>query len=91
MSITKEIKARVERELTPVHYELINESDLHLGHAGHDGSGESHFKLLVVSSRFDECNRVQRTRVVNKLLLDLFDKGLHALSLSLKTPEEHKK
>ena len=86
MTITDLIKQIVNEELKPEHFELINESNKHIGHAGHDGSGESHFKLIIVSDVFDGCNRVQMHRIVNKLLNPLFAKGLHALSLELKAP-----
>ena len=89
MSIASEIKRIVQEKFEPTHFELINESDLHKGHAGHDGSGDSHFKLIIVSKAFFEHNRVQRSRQVYSLLNPLFDKGLHALSLKLYTPEEY--
>ena len=90
MSITALIKQKIEDNLKPVHFEIINESDRHIGHAGHDGSGESHFKLMVVSSAFDGCSRVQRHRQVYDLLDGAFSMGLHALSMQLYTPSEYK-
>lgn len=88
MSIEAQIKQKIEEGLELDHFELINESEHHLGHAGHDGSGDSHFKLMVVSPQFESCNRIQRQRIVFSLLKPLFDKGLHALSLDLKSPSE---
>ncbi|WP_133129468.1 BolA family protein [Legionella yabuuchiae] len=49
---------------------------------------ETHFKVTVVSSLFENTTRVNRHRLINTLLKDEFDKGLHALSLHLYTPEE---
>ena len=86
MTITDLIKQKVNSELHPTHFELINDSHKHLGHAGHDGSGESHFRLIITSPAFDGCNRIQMHRMVNNLLKPLFEKGLHALSLDLKAP-----
>ena len=91
MSISKEIEDIIRSALNPIHLEVINESHKHIGHAGHDGSGESHFKLIVVSSGFESYSRIQRHRRVNSLLMSLFDKGLHALSLNLKAPSEFNK
>lgn len=88
MSIAKEIEDILRPALNPTHLEIINESDKHVGHAGHDGSGDSHFKLIVVSIRFQNLSRVDRGRLVNSFLSPLFSKGLHALSFTLKTPEE---
>src|SRR5262245_44093483 len=50
------IKARLQESLKPQHLELVNESARHRGHAGDDDSGESHFKLIVVSSHFEGMN-----------------------------------
>lgn len=87
MTITEQIKEKIEREFAPTHFEIINDSHKHIGHAGHDGSGESHFRLVVVSPAFTGCSRIQMHRMVNDLLKPLFSKGLHALSLDLKAPD----
>lgn len=49
---------------------------------------ETHFKVIAVSSMFENLNRVARHRLLNSLLQDEFDSGLHALSLHLFTPDE---
>ena len=87
MTIEEQIKALVEERLAPVSYQLINESAKHVGHAGDDGSGQTHFNLVVVSSVFDGMSRVQCHQYVNSMLEGLFDKGLHAISLKLSSPQ----
>ena len=82
------IKQIVEENLSPTHYELINESHKHAGHAGDDGSGQTHYKLIVVSSIFGVCSRVERQRMVMEHLKPAFSKGLHAISMKLSTPDE---
>ncbi|MGH1399049.1 MAG: BolA family protein [Alphaproteobacteria bacterium] len=91
MRIEDEIKRIIETELAPAHLEVINESGKHIGHAGDDGSGQTHFKLVVVHERFEGQSRVERQKTINKMLVSLFDKGLHALSMQLYTPQEYKK
>jgi BolA protein len=88
MSISALIKQVVEENLSPSHVELVNDSHKHVGHAGHDGSGESHFTLIVVSTAFEGCNRIQRHRMVYDLVNPLFSRGLHALSMRLYSPKE---
>ena len=90
MNVTTQIKEKIEKDFKPEHFEIINQSDKHIGHAGHDGSGESHFKLIVVSRVFCGYNRIQRHRMVNKALETLLPSKIHALSLSLHTPSEYK-
>lgn len=82
---------RALREGLDIHHlEIVNESNLHKGHAGDDGSGQTHFKLIVVSSDFDGCNRIQRQQKVNGLLKGAFDAGLHAISMGCMTLREFK-
>ncbi len=63
--------------------DVINESDLHSGHASSPGTGQSHFRVSIVSNDFRGMSRIQRHQAVNKVVSHLFDKGLHALSLDL--------
>lgn len=88
MSMDKEIKQVITHDFAPDHLEVINESHKHKGHAGDDGSGETHYKLIVVTGKFSGKSRIERHKEVNKSVGTLFDKGLHALSLKLYTPEE---
>ena len=86
--ITAELTRRLEAALSPVELTLQNDSDQHAGHAGHDGSGESHFSLLVVSDAFAGLNRVQRQRLVFQAVGDLMDGRVHALQIQALTPDE---
>ncbi|MEC7726590.1 MAG: BolA family protein [Planctomycetota bacterium] len=86
--VTTELTRRLEAALAPLHLELRNDSDQHAGHAGHDGSGESHFALTVVSRAFDGLNRVQRQRLVFRAVGDLMHDKVHALQIQAKTPDE---
>jgi BolA protein len=90
MLIEDEIKHVIQEEFNPQLVEVINESSKHIGHAGDDGSGQTHFKVKVVAEAFKECNRIQRQRMVNAVVGGLFTKGLHALSLQILTPDEYK-
>ena len=65
-----------------------NGGGLHAGHAGNKGGG--HYAILLVSEQFVGVSRLQRQRVVQDLLADLFaDKKIHALSIVAKTPDEY--
>lgn len=85
------IKEKLENGLQISHLEIINESAKHKGHAGDNGSGQTHFKLIVVSDAFEGQTRIQRHYLVYSLLDIAFKQGLHALSMSLMTPEEFAK
>lgn len=79
---------KVLETLEPSELTITNESARHQGHLGDDGSGESHFRVHVVSDRFIGLSRVARERWVTDLLASEFKSGLHALTLILKTTTE---
>jgi BolA protein len=81
----EKIKQLLSEAYAPEHLEIINESHLHAGHAGDDGSGETHYKIAITAKKFDGMNRVARQRDVMKLLKPCFDAGLHALTLRAKS------
>jgi BolA family transcriptional regulator, general stress-responsive regulator len=68
--------------------DVIDESHLHAGHAGARPGGETHYRLDIVASAFAGKSRVERHRLVNALLDEAFKRGLHALALRARTPEE---
>jgi BolA protein len=87
-SVAAEITRRLEQALVPSHLEVRNDSALHSGHSGDDGSGESHFSVDIVSERFAGMNRVERQRAINTALADLLRDGIHALSIKARAPGE---
>lgn len=60
----------------------------HIGHAGHDGHGESHFNVTIISDDFANLSRVQRHQAVYKALNEQLASKIHALSLSTLTVSE---
>ena len=68
MSIEAIIREKLTKAFAPTRLDVINESHLHAGHRGSPGTGESHFRVLVVSAAFAGASRVARHRAVNKLL-----------------------
>jgi BolA protein len=88
-TIEQRISDRLQNAFNPVRMEVINESHLHAGHQEQfDGSGETHFRVRIVSDAFAGMTRLQRHRAVNDLLQDELSGGVHALALELSAPEE---
>ena len=87
-SVAAEIAARLEQALAPAQLRVINDSDRHRGHAGHDGSGESHFTVEIVAERFAGMSRIERQRAVNHALGDLLVDRVHALAIKARAPGE---
>ncbi|WP_093065663.1 BolA family transcriptional regulator [Sphingomonas sp. OV641] len=86
--VEQAITARLAAALDPTHLQVINESALHRGHAGDDGSGESHFRVVVESAAFAGLNRVARQRLVNQALAELLRDHVHALAMKTLAPGE---
>jgi BolA protein len=88
MSVTGRLREKLMVGLRPTRLDVINESELHAGHRNSPGTGESHFRILVVSEAFSGKSRVERHRLVNELLKDELAGGVHALALSTAAPGE---
>jgi BolA family transcriptional regulator, general stress-responsive regulator len=82
------IVARLKEALDPTSLEVVDESDRHAGHAGAREGGGTHYRVRVVSAKFERRSRVERHRLVYDLLAPEFADGLHALALVAKTPGE---
>jgi BolA protein len=82
------IANRLTDQLAPSHLEVINDSHRHAGHMGDNGTGESHFTVIVESDRFVGLNRIQRQRLVNHALADLLSSRIHALAIRARAPGE---
>jgi BolA protein len=82
------IIARLTAALDPVLLDIVDESHLHAGHAGAREGGGTHYRVRVVSAKFDRRSRVERHRLVYDLLTAEFSDGLHALALVAKAPDE---
>jgi BolA protein len=86
--VAKEITARLTAALSPTRLAVIDDSEKHRGHTGHDGSGESHFTVEIESPHFAGQNRVARQRAVNAALADLLRDKVHALAIKARAPGE---
>ena len=88
MSIEQRMRETLMVDLQPTRLDLINESHLHAGHASSPGTGESHFRLLIVSSLFEGRSRVDRHRMVNDALAGFLRDKVHALAIKAYAPGE---
>ena len=86
--VANEITERLTEALAPTHLEVIDDSEKHRGHAGHDPRGESHFTVDIVAPAFAGMNRRARQRAVNGALADLLKERVHALAIKARAPGE---
>lgn len=95
MSIQSVIEAKLKEKFSPERLIVINESHLHAGHhhtgggeETFDGTGETHFRVRIVSPAFAGMSRVERHRAVNEALAEELQGGVHALAIEPAAPGE---
>jgi BolA protein len=88
MSVEATMREKLQRAFQPTRLDVINESHLHAGHRTSPGTGESHFRVLMVSPLFAGKSRLQRHRLVNEALAAELKGKVHALALDLRAPDE---
>jgi len=84
--VATEMKRRLTAALDPVRLELEDQSAHHIGHAGHDARGESHFALTIESAAFTGLSRIARQRLVYAALGELMHDRVHALTIRALAP-----
>jgi len=68
---------------------VIDESYMHHGHLGHNPEiGVTHVAIHLIWRAFEGVKTIERQRLMNFWLSELFNGGLHAVSYTLRTPEE---
>lgn len=88
MSVESRMREKLTAAFQPEQLEVVNESHLHAGHAGSPGTGESHFRVALVSAVFAGKSRIERHRLVNAALADELRGGVHALAIKAVAPGE---
>jgi BolA family transcriptional regulator, general stress-responsive regulator len=82
--LTAQIRAALERALTPTELEIVDDSARHVGH----GAPGAHFKVNLVAAAFRGHSPLERHRLVYAALAPLLADAVHALNISARTPEE---
>jgi len=93
------LTATLTGAFSPTVLRVTDDSAHHAGHVGARGApgqgdvGQTHYSVLMVSDAFRGMARVARSRAVHAALAaefgDVGAGGMHALALTLRTPEEH--
>jgi BolA protein len=84
----EKIEEKIRKFFKVERFSIEDETHLHEGHKNWALKPGGHFKILVVSSDFASMNRVKRQQAIYKALEEEMKEEIHALSMSLKTPEE---
>jgi BolA protein len=81
------IRSILGERLDPVHVDLVDDSAKHAGHPGAT-SGGGHYRVLVVSARFEGRSRLEQHRLVNEALGEMIGREIHALGIETLTPSQ---
>ena len=87
MSVDAQAIEAALQALAPERLEVRDDSHLHAGHAG--AREGRHFSVRIVSARFDGVSRIGRHRLVYDALQSLIPRGVHALAIDARAPDEH--
>ncbi|MEO8715110.1 MAG: BolA family protein [Acetobacteraceae bacterium] len=82
------LDAVLRAAFAPADLRIVDDSARHAGHSGARPGGETHYSVRIIADVFRGQSRVARSRAVHEVLAAEFAAGLHALSLTLRTPEE---
>ncbi len=85
-TVADEMRELLEEAFAPTRLEIINDSAQHSGHAGDDGSGESHFTIVIEAPSFGEMTRLARQRAVIGALGDIVGERVHAVAIKASAP-----
>jgi BolA protein len=80
------IEDALRQQLEAVHVEIVDDSAAHADHLGAQGGG-GHFRVAVVSPRFEGLTKVAAQRLVYGALGDLMRTEIHAVQMQTFTPE----
>ncbi len=82
------ITNKLREAFPPESLDVIDESHLHEGHAGHRAGGETHFRVYIVSRAFEGKSRIERHRMINAALAAELANSVHALAIKAQAPGE---
>ncbi len=88
MPMSATIQEKLTAAFAPQAVQVIDESHLHVGHAGHRPGGESHFRIHIVADAFKGKSRLERHRMINDALAAELAGGVHALAVHATAPGE---
>ena len=79
---------KLAEAFAPESLNVVDESHQHEGHAGARPGGQTHFRVYIVSKAFKGKTRLDRHRMINRILSDELKASVHALAIHAQAPGE---
>ena len=83
MNMQEQIENKLAAAFSPLHLKVVNETHMHNVPA----DAQSHYKVTIVSEKFNGLMLIKQHRLVNAELKQELD-NIHALALHTYTPEK---
>ncbi|NQZ57945.1 MAG: BolA family transcriptional regulator [Lentisphaeraceae bacterium] len=87
----EEIRSILEQEFQPAFMEVVDESHLHAGHMEAKEGAATHFRVTIVSEKFEGLLPIKQHRLIYTALQQQLNEGLHALALNTIKPSKWQK
>ena len=84
MNYVSVIEKTLRECFDPDFLEVLDESELHRGHAGFKEGRQTHFKIVISAKTFEEMSRISKERAIHKALGSSTMENIHALSIKFK-------
>lgn len=82
------ITEKLSSAFSPKSLKVLDESNLHEGHAGSREGGQTHYRIYIVAEAFKGKSRIERHRMINSALAAELAGGIHALAIHAGAPDE---
>jgi len=82
MTVTQQIRDRLQAAFVPQRLEVSDDSEQHRGHAGWQEGGQTHFSVLIEAPVFAPMSRLERHRAVHRALGTELVGRIHALAIT---------
>ncbi|MDC0093036.1 BolA family transcriptional regulator [Alphaproteobacteria bacterium] len=84
------IEKMINDTFQPYFFSVNDVSEQHRGHQSFKENVESHFKLIIVSQKFNNKSKILRHRMINEGLQQEFLSDLHSVTIKAYTIDEYK-
>lgn len=84
---TQRMEQKLKQALEPSTCTLEDLSYQHSSHNKDSEQGGTHYNLVIVSKKFEGLTLVERHRLVQKVIQDEFETGLHAFNITARISE----
>ncbi len=84
MTTKSAIIAKLTEAFEPSVLDVIDETELHRGHAGAQGGSETHFRVIIGAAALDGLSRLEQHRAIMDCVAGELAGSVHALAIEVR-------